>query len=73
MILVSKAADINNLSGRFLKDGAEVLSKPIGDLCNLSVTSKKFPNFCKVAKLKPLYNEGSLSQAYNTNLYLCYP
>ena len=52
---VSKAAGIDNLSGRFLKDGAKVLSKPISHLCNLSITSEKFPDPCKVAKLKPLY------------------
>ena len=52
---VSKAAGIDNLSGRFLKDGAKVLSKPISELCNLSTTSEKFPDPCKVVKLKPLY------------------
>ena len=35
---VSKTAGLDNLSGRFLKDGARVLAKPITDLCNLSVT-----------------------------------
>ena len=29
---VSKAAGIDNISGRFLKDGAKVLSKPISNL-----------------------------------------
>ena len=33
---ISKAADYNNLSGHFLKDGAKVLSKPITDLCTVS-------------------------------------
>ena len=32
---VSKPAGLDSLSGRFLKDGAEVLAKPITDLCNL--------------------------------------
>ena len=49
---VSKAAGIDNLSGRFLKDGPKVLSKPIIDLCNLSIISEKFPDPCKVARLK---------------------
>ena len=44
---VSKAAGIDNLSG------------PISDLCNLSITSEKFPNIYKVAKHKPLYKKGS--------------
>ena len=62
---VSKAAGIENLSRRFLKDGAKVLSKPISDLCNLSITSEKFPDPCKVAKLKPLYKKGSLTEPCN--------
>ena len=36
---VSKAAGLDSLSGRFLKDGAKVLAKPITELCNLSITS----------------------------------
>ena len=51
---VSKAAGIDNLSGRSLKDG-----------CNLSITSEKFPDPCKVAKLKPLYKKGSLTESCN--------
>ena len=62
---VSKAAGSDNLSGCFLKDGAEVLAKPITDLCNLSITSGKFPDSCKIAKLKPIYKKGSLTEASN--------
>ena len=62
---VSKAAGIDNLSGLFLKDGAKVLSKPISDLCNLSITSEKFPDPCNVAKLKPLYKKGSVTEPCN--------
>ena len=51
----SKAAGLDNLSGRFLKGGAKFLAKPISDLCNHSINSKKFPELCKVAKLNPLY------------------
>ena len=51
---VSKAADLNNLAGPFLKDGAEVLAKSITDLCILSITSGKLPDSCKIAKLKPI-------------------
>ena len=35
---ISKAAGIDKLSGRFLKDGAEILSKPISEICNLSIS-----------------------------------
>ena len=61
---VSKAAGLDSLSGRFLKDG-KFLAKPISDLCNLSINSKKFPGSCKVAKLWPLYKKGSLTQSCN--------
>ena len=62
---VSKATGLDNLSGRFLKDGAKVLAKPITDLCNLSITSRKFLDSCKITKLKPMYKKGSLTEASN--------
>ena len=62
---VSKAARIDDLSGRFLKYGAKVLSKPISDLCNLSIASEKLPEPCKVARLKPLSKKGSLTEHCN--------
>ena len=54
---VSKAAGLDNLSGCFLKDGVKSLSKPISDLCNLSITSENCTDSCKVAKFKPLYKK----------------
>ena len=62
---VSKAAGLDNLFGRFLKDGAKVLAKPVTELCNLSITSGKFPDSCKIAKLKPIYKKSSLTEASN--------
>ena len=62
---VSKTAGLDNLSGRFSRDGAKVLAKPITDICNLSITSGKFPDSCKLAKLKPIYKKGSLTEASN--------
>ena len=61
----SKAAGIDNLSRRLLKDGAKFLSKPISGLYSLSITSGKFPDPCKVAKLKPLYKKGSVTEPCN--------
>ena len=52
---VLKTAGLDRLSGRFLNNGAKFLAKPISDLCNLSINSEKFPDSCKVAKLRPLY------------------
>ena len=70
---VSKAAGLDNLSGCFLKDGAEVLAKFITDICNLSFTSGKFPDSCKLIKLKPIYKKGSLTEASNCRLISLLP
>ena len=50
-INISKAAGTGNLSGRFLEGGAKILAKHLNESCNLSITSRSFPNPCKVAKL----------------------
>ena len=62
---VSKAAGLDNPSGCFLKDAAKYLAKPISDLRNLSINTEKFPDLSKVAKLKPLYEKGFLTQPCN--------
>ena len=41
---VRKAAGIDDLSGRLLKDGSRVLLKPISELCNLSIKLGSFPD-----------------------------
>ena len=64
-IEISKAAGIDKFSGRFLKDGAEVLAKPISELCNLSISHSIFPNACKIAKLKPIFKKGKKTDPSN--------
>ena len=49
----------------FLEDRAKVLSKPIRALCNLSITYERFPDIFKVAKLKPPYKKGYLTEPCN--------
>ena len=53
---VSKAAGIGNLSWGFPDDVPKFLSKP-------PITCEKFPDFFKVAKLKPLYEKGFFNSA----------
>ena len=55
----SKAAGIDNLSGKFLKVYTHVLARPISQLCNLSIKLNSFPRNCKIAKIKPLFTKGS--------------
>ena len=45
---LSKATDIDNLSGKLLKDSAV---RPISQLCNLSIKFNSFPRSCKFAKV----------------------
>lgn len=49
---------MDNISGRFLRDGASALAKPVVDLFNLSVQLSEFQDGCKIAKLKPLFKKG---------------
>ena len=37
-----------NLGGRFIKDGANELCKPIAQLINLSISKSMFPDQCKI-------------------------
>ena len=62
---VNKAAGIDNVSGKFLKDGAHKLGIPITQICNLSIKLSDFPKDCEVAKLKPLYKKGTKTDPKN--------
>ena len=61
----SKAAGVDKLSGRFLKDGADILVKPVSALCNLAISREVFPHACKVAKLKPVFKKGKKTDPSN--------
>ena len=61
----SKGAGIDNLSGKFLKDGAHVLARPISQLCNLSIKLNSITRSCKIAKVKPLFKKGSKTNPQN--------
>ena len=65
---IHKATGIDDLSGRFLKDGSRVLSKPISELCNLSIKLGSFPDSCKIANLKTLFKKGSKTNPSQANI-----
>ena len=60
-----KSTGIDNLTGKFLKEGAPVLASPITNLINLSITLSSFPDDCKIAKLKPLYKKEAKTKPKN--------
>ena len=49
---------MDEISPKFLKDDAEVLTKPICDIINLSIKLSTFRDKCKIAKLIPLFTKG---------------
>ena len=61
----AKSAGIDNLTGKFQKEGAPVLASPITDLVNLSISLSLFPDDCKIAKLKPLYKKEAKTKPKN--------
>ena len=61
----SKAAGIDKLSERFLKDGADILTKPVSTLCNLLISRGVFQSACKAAKLKRIFKKGKKTDLSN--------
>ena len=61
----SKSPGFDNIPGRFLKDGSEIISSHISNIFNLSVLLCKFPTQCKVAKIRPIFKKGSKLEAVN--------
>ena len=62
---INRTAGIDEVSGRFLKDRAYVLSILITQVCNLSIKLSHFANDCELAKLKPLYEKGTKTDLIN--------
>ena len=49
---ISKVAGVDNLPGRFLKDGAVILEKSVTGICNLSIKSKNFSWSVQTSKIE---------------------
>ena len=56
-IEIFKAAGRDKLSGRFLWDAVAILTRPMCEICNLSISREVFPDTCKIPKLKPIYKK----------------
>ena len=70
---VPKEPAIDEISPRFLKDGAEVLAKSIYDIISLSIKLSTFLDKCKIAKLTPLVKKRSKTDPKNINQSHCFP
>ena len=69
----NKATGVDNLAGRFLKDGSNILCTPIAKICNLSIKLASFPDKCKVPKVKSLYKTGLKTNPKNFRLISLLP
>ena len=69
----SKVTGVDNLAGRFLKNGSNILCTPIAKISDLSIKLASFPDKCKVAKIKVLIASIMLAEFNSVfNLTLIY-
>ena len=62
---VKKAAGLDNIPPRMIRDGASVLSKPLAHIINLSLKCGTVPSEWKIAKINPLFKSGKTSDLNN--------
>ena len=72
-VKVNKAAGIENISGRFLKDGVDILTTPVTQIRNLSIKLSHSPHDSKLANLKPLFKKGSKTDFNNYQPIFLFP
>ena len=61
----SKAAGMDQIPAKFLRDGAEVLAFPLRSIIHLSIKLSPFPGECKIAKLKSIFKKGASADPKN--------
>ena len=61
----SKTAGMDQIPPKYLWDGAEALALPLRDIISLSIKLSAFPDECKIAKLKPIFNKGARTDPKN--------
>lgn len=54
-----KSTGLDDISPRFLHDGAEFLAEPIGHIVNCSILTETVPSGLKQAKVIPIFKKGS--------------
>ena len=56
---------MDQIPATFLRDGAVVLALLMRNIINLSVKLSTFPEECKIAELKPIFNKGARTDPKN--------
>lgn len=61
----SKSTGFDNISGKFLKEGADHIYRPLSHIINLSIRTSEVPPIMKLAKVTPLHKKNSRLQVGN--------
>ena len=61
----SKAAGLDKISARLIRECADLICIPIRDISNQSVSQDIFPDDWKCAKVTPLFKEGDRDDLNN--------
>ena len=67
---VNKSAGVDTIGPHILKLSANIISKPIAHMINLSIATGKFPEKLKVAKVTPIYKKAINLTLVITDLFL---
>ena len=59
LVSIDNSKETDQIPAKFLRDGAEVLALLLKNIINWSITLLTFPEKCKIAKLKPIFNKGA--------------
>ena len=62
---VNKASGVDDLSAKYLKISAQVISKPLTSILNLSIQNSSYPDALKKAKVTPVFKKGCKSDINN--------
>ena len=69
----NKPTVVNNLTGRFLKNGSNIHCTPTTKICNLSIKLTFSVDKYKVAKIKSLYEKGLKNELNSIRLISLLP
>ena len=61
----NKATGIDDISAKYLKLSASVISQPLATILNLSITNGIFPDDLKKAKVTPIFKKGEKHDVNN--------
>ena len=65
IIKTNKTTRLDGLSAKYLKLSAQVISKPLTAILNLSIQSSSCPNALIKAKVTPIFKKGSKADVNN--------